>query len=90
MLHLDTLNRGELFAEISELARAQGIANKDMWSQLVNEVVDSHLSDAELDPDNDLVGLKTVLSDMWEVYESTAGEETLKTIDEDPEKPHAE
>jgi hypothetical protein len=90
MLHLDTLNRGELFNEISELARAQGTASKDMWAQLVDEVLDSHLSDAELDPDGDLVGLKTALTDMWEVYESTAGEESPKAVDEDPEKPHAE
>ncbi|MCE9586571.1 hypothetical protein K8R04_04640 [Candidatus Uhrbacteria bacterium] len=89
MIHLDTLNRGELFNELSELAREQGVNNKDRWTQLVDEVLDSHLSDAELNPDNDLIGLKTALSDMWEVYESTAGEETIKAIDEDPETPHA-
>lgn len=89
MTHLDTLNRGELFNEISELARAQGVSTKDTWSQLVDEVIDSHLSDAELDPDNDLVSLKTVLTDMWEVYESTAGEESPQQIDEDPEAPRA-
>lgn len=89
MIHLDTLNRGELFNEISELAREQGVSTKDTWSQLVDEVLDSHLSDAELDPDGDLVGLKTALTDMWEVYESTAGEETPTQISEDPEAPHA-
>jgi len=89
MIHLDTLNRGELFNEISELARAQGVNTKDTWKQLVDEVLDSHLSDAELDPDGDLIGLKTALTDMWEVYESTAGEETLTQISEDPEAPHA-
>ena len=67
MLHLDTLNRGELFNEISELARAQGANTKDAWGQLVDEVLDSHLSDAELDPDSDLIGLKTALTNMWEV-----------------------
>lgn len=89
MIHLDTLNRGELFNEISELARAQGVNTKDVWAQLVDEVLDSHLSDAELDLDGDLVGLKTTLTDMWEVYESTAGEESSKAIDEDPEAPSA-
>lgn len=89
MIHLDTLNRGELFNEISELAREQGVNNKGGWSQLVDEVLDSHLSEAELDPDSDLVGLKTTLTDMWEVYESTAGEETSAAINEDPEKPKA-
>lgn len=89
MSHLDTLSRGELFEELSELARAQGVYSKDVWAQLVDEVLNSHLSDAELDPDNDLVGLKTALTDMWEIYESTAGEESNKAIDEDPEKPHA-
>jgi hypothetical protein len=89
MTHLDTLNRGELFNEISELAREQGVSTKDVWAQLVDEVLDSHLSDAELNDDNDLVGLKTTLTDMWEVYESTAGEETSQQIDEDPEIPHA-
>lgn len=89
MIHLDTLNRGELFNEISELAREQGVSTKDVWSQLVDEVLDSHLSDAELDPDSDLVGLKTTLTDMWEVYESTAGEESPQQIDEDPEAPRA-
>lgn len=89
MLHLDTLNRGELFNEISELARANGTKNKSEWRELVDEVLDSHLEDAELDPDGDLEGLKTVLTDMWETYESTAGEESRAQIDEDPEAPHA-
>ena len=89
MIKLDTLNRGELFNELSELARAQGTKSKSEWSELVDEVLDSHLEDAELDPDGDLEGLKTVLTDMWETYESTAGEESVSQISEDPEAPHA-
>lgn len=89
MTQLDTLNRGELFNEISDLAREQGVSTKEAWSELVDEVLDSHLSLAELNDDNDLVGLKTALSDMWEVYESTAGEESPSQIDEDPEAPNA-
>ncbi|MCC7522455.1 hypothetical protein IT407_01465 [Candidatus Uhrbacteria bacterium] len=89
MIKLDTLNRGELFNELSELARAQGTKSKSEWRELVDEVLDSHLEDAELDPDGDLEGLETVLTDMWETYEATAGEETKSQIDEDPEAPHA-
>jgi hypothetical protein len=89
MTKLDTLNRGELFNEISDLAREQGVKTKNEWSELVDEVLDSHLEDAELDPDGDLEGLKTVLTDMWETYESTAGEESPSQIAEDPEAPHA-
>lgn len=89
MANLDTLNRGELYNEIAELARANGVNGREGWSELVDEVLDSHLDLAELDPDNDLQGLKDVLVGMYEEYERTAGPMSDRAIDEDPEAPHA-
>ncbi len=71
-MKLDTLSNAELFEEISDLARDQGVATEDMWKQLVDEVLDSHLELGELDKDQDLENKKQVLSDMWGEYEREA------------------
>jgi len=83
-MKLDTLSNAELFEEISDLARDQGVANKDLWRQMVDEVLDSHLSLGELDKDEDLENKKQILTDMWEEYEREAGNEMKGNIKEEP------
>ncbi|MBI4139055.1 hypothetical protein HY479_02795 [Candidatus Uhrbacteria bacterium] len=88
-MNLDTLNRSDLFQEISELARAQGIATREEWGGLVEEVVDSHLDIGELDPDQNLTGLKELLHAMWDEYKRESQPESKEAVDEDPDAPHA-
>lgn len=85
MANLDTLDRNDLLKELFDLAREQGVADKMVWDDLADEVIDSHVSLAELDPDQDLLGLQTLLKNSWDEYRRTSGEETPTAIDEDPE-----
>lgn len=88
-MNLDTLNRNDLFQEISELAREQGIATKEEWHSLVGEVVDSHLDLGEMDPDQNLSGLKDLLTEQWDEYKRESHPESASAVDEDPNAPHA-
>lgn len=88
-MNLDTLNRDELFRELVELAKAEGVASQEGWNELVDEVLDSHLDIGELDKDQDLEGMKVQLNGMWEQYTQEAGPESANAISEDPEAPNA-
>ncbi len=88
MANLDTLSDGELYNEIAELARAQGVATQEDWNNLVEEVIESHFDIGELNDDQDLEGKRSALNGMWSTYRSTAGEETPTQIDQDPEEAH--
>lgn len=84
-MNLDTLSSDELYTEIAELAREQGVASRVNWVNLVDEVVQSHLELGELDQDQPLEGHKDALYMRWETYKQLAGEEAPKDLDEDPE-----
>lgn len=88
-MSLTTLTPDELYAEIADLARDQGATSKDVWAELVEEVVESHLSLGEIDLDDDVEGMKEILRTKWRVYktESVAeeDEEALIDADEDDE-----
>lgn len=83
-MHLDTLNRDDLFKEVSDLAREQGVADKDMWKELVDQVVDGHVDLGELDPDQNLVALKELLYDAWDEYVREAGVESESRVEDEP------
>ncbi len=89
MSHLDTLNLKDLYTEISELARAQGISSHDDWKELVSEVLDSHFDIGELNDDQDLEGHREMLISKWEQYQRESAPETGDAIAEDPDAPHA-
>ena len=88
-MNLDTLSVNDLYKEIAEIARNQGVTSQAGWDDLVSEVVESHLNLGELDPDQPTEGYKEQLSSRWETYQQTAGEESKDAISEDPEHPHA-
>lgn len=88
-MNLDTLNRNDLFVELTDLAREQGVTSQEEWKELVHEVIDAHTDLGELDKDQDLEGLATQLTDMWVEYTRESGPESTSAIDEDPEAPSA-
>lgn len=88
MTHLDTLNLNDIYLEVADLARRQGVLNASMWNELAEEVLESHLDLAELDKDQELPAFREKLYDMWDEYKRTSQIESAHAIDEDPEKPH--
>jgi polyhydroxyalkanoate synthesis regulator phasin len=88
-MNLDTLNQGDLFTEIAELARVEGIANQAEWNELVDEVVESHADLGELNNDQALEQLREALKMSWSQYQRESGPETGSAIAEDPRSPHA-
>lgn len=88
-MNLETLNRGDLFQEISDLAREQGVSSKETWDELVDEVVESHLDLGELNDDEDLEGVKDALKEAWKEFELESAPESSNAVTEDPDAPHA-
>lgn len=81
-MKLDTLSHGELFEEIADLAREQGVADEQAWNELVGETLESHLALGELDKDMDLENLQTILNGMWESYKHEADAESAGEIED--------
>ena len=54
--------------ELSDLARDQGIDNKESWDELIDEVVEGHLDLGELDLEQDTEGMKELLRARWEAF----------------------
>ncbi len=88
MTRLDTLDRNNLYDEVAELAREQGIADAEGWATLCDEVISAHLDLAELDPDQDLESIREQLKSKWEMYKEAAHVESKDAVDEDPRAPH--
>ena len=87
-MQLDTLDRNDLFQEISDIARENGIASKEQWNELCDEVIESHIALGELDADQDHIGVRSILKDMWEEHVRESGPESAHAIGEDPRMPH--
>ena len=87
MANLDTLDRNDLYKEIADLARDQGVSDQPTWDELVDEVIDSHLEMGELNADQDLENVRTLLHEAWEEYKRESGPERPEAIDEDPTAP---
>jgi len=79
---LTTLTVGELFAEIADLAREQGVAEQGAWNELVDEVVDSYLELGELDKDQDTEGMQEILRAKWKEFKSGAAAEDAGALEE--------
>lgn len=80
-----TLSAEDLYGEISDLARDQGVASKEQWDELVEDVVEDHLDLGELDLDQDTEGIKEVLRGRWGFYrkESELSDTAEERIEED-------
>lgn len=72
---LTTLTADELYDEIADLARDQGVSDKERWDELAEEVLESHLSLGEIDLDEDTEGIKEIISGRWVSYKKELAEE---------------
>ena len=54
-------NPEELFIDIAEQARSQGVTTQEAWDELVDAELDARLGVGEMDKDDDLVNLREVL-----------------------------
>jgi hypothetical protein len=82
---LTTLTTEDLYEEISDLARDQGVSSKEQWDEMVEDVVEDHLELGELDLDQDTEGIKDTLKARWGAYkkESLISDEDADKIEED-------
>lgn len=74
-MSLTTLSPEQLYAEISDLARDQGISSKEQWDEMVDDVVEDHLDLGEIDLEEDSESLKDELRAKWTVYKSESVED---------------
>lgn len=79
---ITTLTLDDLYEEISDLARDQGVATKEQWDEMVEDVVEDHLDLGELDLDQDTEGMKDVLRGRWGSYKKESSSEDTEVEDE--------
>jgi hypothetical protein len=57
----NSLTIDDLYEELAELAREEATTARDVWNDLVEEVVEGHVDLGELDPDQDIEGTLSLL-----------------------------
>jgi hypothetical protein len=68
-----TYNVDDLYNEISDVAREQGVSNQHMWREMASDIVEDHLALGEIDVDEDTESMKENLFAMWEEYKLENG-----------------
>jgi hypothetical protein len=69
---LKTFDTADLYNEISDLARDQGVSSKALWDELVEEVIEDHLDIGEIDLEQDTETMKESLKEQWINYKEEA------------------
>lgn len=72
---ITTLTIDEMYLEIANLARDEGVSSRESWNEVVDEVVEGHLDLSELDKDQDTEGMKEVLGAKWLTFKEEQAEE---------------
>jgi hypothetical protein len=85
-MSLTTLTLADLYSEISDLARDQGINSKEQWDELVESVVEDHLDLGELDLEEDSEGIKDDLKAKWGTYKKESAEDSEELALEEEEE----
>ena len=86
-MSITTLTLENIYSELADLSRDQGIDNRESWDELIDEVVEGHLDLGELDLDQDTEGMKELLRARWPAFQKeraieTAGEdEVVEEVD---------
>ena len=65
-----TFNEQALFDEIVQKGLAEGVTDREAWSQLVENVIDGHSMWAEMHDDQDLEGIQTTMQARWPEFEA--------------------
>ena len=63
------LNEEQFFNQIKNRARGEGIASREEWDDIVEEMINERLNVGEFDKNEDLEGLKEALKTRHEEYE---------------------
>lgn len=69
MLENLILDSEQLFQEVVERGRREGVANQEAFHQMVENVVNDHLRDGEVDEDQDIGSLTLGLIGRWRDYQ---------------------
>ncbi len=85
---LTVLTIDDIYGEIADIAREQGVSNQEMWNDAVEEVVENHLDLGEIDMDEDTEAMKEILRGRWPEYKIEAALE--EADDEEEDKPVSE
>lgn len=64
------LNEADLFSEIVERAKAEGVTTRESYEEYVDFVVQEKLQVGEEEVDDDTVGLSTHLKARWPDYQA--------------------
>lgn len=75
---ITTLTLENLYSELGDLARDQGIDNKESWDELIDEIVEGHLDLGELDLDQDTEGMKEILRARWAAFKKEMAVESAE------------
>ncbi|OGL66525.1 hypothetical protein A2856_02430 [Candidatus Uhrbacteria bacterium RIFCSPHIGHO2_01_FULL_63_20] len=67
------VDREELFQEIVELGRTEGINDQEAYNDLVDETVERHRDWGEMHDDSSTVGLSEALRGRWADYRAALG-----------------
>jgi len=73
----------DIYNEVADLARDQGVSTQEIWNDLVDEVIDGHSDLGEIDDEEDTDGMKRDVRAMWGEYKLENG--TDDSIVEDVE-----
>jgi len=82
---LTSLTAAELFEEIADLAREQGVADQETWDGMVEEIIEDHLALGEIDLDEDVEGIRKTLRLKWATYKDEESVEAVGGIKEEGE-----
>jgi hypothetical protein len=82
MEKIKSLTIDDLYEELAELAREEATSARDVWNDLVEEVVEGHVDLGELDPDQDIEGMKEILGAKWHTFKEELAEEAAAEADE--------
>lgn len=84
-----TLTVEDMYNEVGDLARDQGVATKEQWDELVEDVVEDHLDLGELDLDQDTEGMKEVLQSRfgsWKKESALDDDEMIEDVEMDEKR----
>ena len=66
-------NLEDLFQEIVETGRAQGVATEEAYNELVEQVIEDKRSEGEMHDDNPTEGFEAQFREKWPAYKEALG-----------------